>query len=318
MNYDRLRQLILTAAFRGQAAEEDNLGPGGNTMATLAKLAPRQKTEAGTVHWFNECVERSRCGDFDERVTVTPGLAAIILERNPDNRNLSERKVTQYASDMLAGNWIYNGETIKIAKTGELNDGQHRLQAIISANKPIVMKLAFGLERDSRTTLDQGFARTAAHYLAMQGIPFGTLQVSVARFAMAYEQSGGASVKADFTNAEVISRVHADPEIHKAAQFADSVRKYAKGLLTPSQIGGLFYVFSDIDEIDATAFLTQVCVGENIKRGDPAFAVRQALAGFDGDIRIDRVEVAMRGWIAFRQGRKLQIAKCLGNLPALI
>lgn len=288
-------------------------------MATLAKLAPRQQTEAGTVHWFRECIDKSTSGDFAEIVTVTPGLANVMLQDNPNNRNLSEKKVAEYARDMVEGNWTYNMEPIIFATTGELNDGQHRLHAIIEANRSQKMLVAFGAPRESRTTIDQGMGRTAGHYLAMQGVSDGNLCSSVARLVMSYENTNGRDYRdRSQTHAEVVARVLADDAIGESAKFTRQICRFAKGLLTPSQIGAAFYIFAEYNRDDAEEFLTQVCVGENIKRLDPAFAVRQALGSLEDEYRLRRIEIVMRGWNAFRQGRKLKQMQTTGSLPALV
>lgn len=285
-------------------------------MAT--QLFQPQVTPAGTVAWFNDCIKRSQKGDFTEAVMIVPGLANVMLGRNPNNRNRSEKKVAEYARDMVEGRWLYNMEPIIIAISGELNDGQHRLQAIIESNTSQKMLVAFGATRESRTTVDQGMARSAGHYLAMQGVESSKSCASIAGLVMAYEATGGKSLRDSRTHAEVVQRVLADDQIGAAAHFSNTVQKFAKGLLTPSQIGCCYYLFSKISASEAHEYLTQVCVGERIKRGDPAFAARQALGNVKGEQRIERMEVVFRGWIAYRQRRKLHLAKTFGALPALV
>lgn len=47
-------------------------------------------------------------------VTLTPELAEQLLARNTHNRTVSRPRVAQYAADMRAGHWAFNGEAIKI------------------------------------------------------------------------------------------------------------------------------------------------------------------------------------------------------------
>lgn len=289
-------------------------------MATVTKIAPNGQPPAGTIHWFNECVARSRAAGFAEIVTVTPGLAGHILSRNDDNRNFKPVKAQHYAEDMIAGRWTFNFEPVIIAETGELNDGQHRMQAVIDANVCVPFLMAFGASRESRKTIDQGAARTAADYLSMDGVANATTAAGVARLVMAYEHTDrrGISCAKDYTNAQITTRVHADPAIGDSAKYAHGVSRFTKGMLNPSLVGAAHYFFSEISPADAIEYLDQVCIGENIKRGDPAFAVRGALASYERTGKAPRLEMVMRGWNAFRQGRKLTIAKTLGQFPALI
>lgn len=291
-------------------------------MATVATLErPRQKKlEAGTVHWFNECVLRGKREVFTEVITVSPGLADVILSNNPDNRNIKPIKFAQFAADMLAGRWTFNGEAIKISKEGLLNDGQHRLSAIREAGVPQPMLFIFGLARESRTTLDQGAARTAGDYLAMDGIGNGNMAAGIARLVMAFEDGGGRTISKakEYTNAQVVARVKSDAAIIDATHYACNANKYTRGMAIPSIVGSCFYILCGEHSGDAKSYMDQVCYGENIRRGDPAFAVRTALVNMERVDKAARMEMIFRGWNAYRQNRPLSLAKSLGSFPALV
>lgn len=287
-------------------------------MASNVAKLPRG-AEAGTVQWFNECVERGKRGVFSETVTVTPGLASVILERNPENRNVRPAKVAQFVSDIRAGRWAFNGEPVIIAKTGELNDGQHRLGAVIDANKPIPFLFVFGVERDTRTTVDQGSARTAADYLGMKGASNATAAAAIARIVIAYERSGGQDIAQTrfVTNAEVLARATSDPGIAEAAHYAMCKRTHTRTFCAPSPIGAALYILKQEHASDAEAFMDQVCVGEGLRKADPAFAVRERLWTTTRHAS-QKLEVIFRGWNAYRSGRPLHLVKVFGNLPALV
>lgn len=72
--------------------------------------------------------------------TITPDMAREYLKYNTENyRSINKFRVMSYASDMRNGKWQLNGEAIKFDASGRLIDGQHRLQAIVSANVPAEM-----------------------------------------------------------------------------------------------------------------------------------------------------------------------------------
>jgi hypothetical protein len=292
-------------------------------MATvLEKIVPQRalrKLEAGTIHWLLDCIERGKNGVFTETITVTPGLASELLKRNPDNRNLKPLKAQHFASDMLNGRWAFNGEPIIVAKTGELNDGQHRLTALIEANTTLPFLFVFGVERESRITVDQGSARGAGDYLAMEGFHYSNNAATTAKYVIAYERSGGRhlSARKDVTNAEVVSRVRTDPRITEAAAYAHKFLKSYRHLAAHSIIATAHYLLSDIHPAEAESYLDQVCLGENIKRGDPAFAVRSALAG-ERKYRGDALEIIFHGWNRYRSGQTLQLVRVNGTFPALV
>lgn len=290
----------------------------------LEKIIPHspptpKKPEAGTVHWLSECIERGKRGVFSEVTTVTPGLAQEMLRRNPDNRNIKPSKAAQFTADMIAGRWAFNGEPLILSKEGLLNDGQHRLQGIIDANTPLSMVIVFGLERESRTTVDQGSARTAGDYIHMEGGSHGNQCASIARVVLAYERSEGRHIRdsGKFTNAEVVARVKSDPQILAAAEYASKVQKHTMAFAAPAIIGGAFYILSQINKADAREYMDAVSLGEGLRLYDPAHTVREALLKYGKGSRQPKIEMILHGWNKHRIKSKLKLVRTNGAFPAI-
>lgn len=280
----------------------------------------KAKLTAGTIAWLEECIEVGREGIFSEPTILTPGLAGELLRRNPDNRNVSSTKLTQMVADIKGGKWALNGEPIIISKDGLLNDGQHRANAVVDANRPIETVVMFGVDRKARLTVDQGRARSANDYMSMRGDQNASTASSLTRQLLAYERTKGRSVSdaAQVSNAEVLARFDRDPGIADAAHFASQHSRPAKSFLAPALIGFCYYVLANVDEQDAVEYMTQVCGGEGLNRRDPAYTVRERLLTLRNS-RNDKIHVVFRGWNAYRQGRPLSAAKILGDgFPALI
>jgi hypothetical protein len=72
-------------------------------------------------------------------VCITPEMAAKMLEKQNGNRAVRTSVVKSYANDMACGAWKTTHQGIAFNANGELIDGQHRVAAIIMANKPINM-----------------------------------------------------------------------------------------------------------------------------------------------------------------------------------
>lgn len=284
-----------------------------------SKVAELFKPQAGTVNWLEKCIERGKREVFTEITTITPGLASELLKRNPDNRHIKPKKSQHFATDMLKGHWVFNGEPIIISQDGLLNDGQHRLNALIEANVTLPMIITFGVSRDSRTTIDQGSARTAGDYLAMDGYHYAKNAATASKFIIAFERSGGRNIaqRSEVTNAEVVARVKADDGITAAAIYAHKHLKDYRQLVSYSVMAACHYLLSEIHPGEAEAFLTQVCTGENIKRGDPAFAVRSAFLSEKRE-RGAAMEVIFHGWNKYRSGQALQLIRVNGSFPALV
>lgn len=285
-------------------------------MATKLFQAPH-----GSPAWFHAMVAKAAASDepIMEIVEVNPSLAGEMLKNNPDNRILRTSKLTQMANDIRDGRWVFNGEPIIISRDGLLNDGQHRANAVVEANCPIKSLLVFGLARESRTTLDQGGARSAGDYLMMQGVKNGNIVASVGRWLLAYESADGKGLGAAnyVSNGEIIARYGDDPFVARAATFATTMNRYAKRYATPQMVGFSHTLFSRLNPTDAEAFMRQVCMGENIKKTDPAFAVREGLMR-EKLTALEKIHIIFRGWNSYRQKRPLSLAKVQGNLPALL
>jgi hypothetical protein len=109
---------------------------------------------------------------------VNEALARQWLARNTCNRPLRNRRVEEFARDMVNGHWVPNGETIKFAigPDGEevLVDGQHRLWAVVEASKDkpgleIEFLVVQNLAPEAMMTVDNVAKRNYGDYLAMHG-----------------------------------------------------------------------------------------------------------------------------------------------------
>lgn len=110
-----------------------------------------------------------------ERVLITPKMAEKMLANNYEfNRKIRSTVVRTYARDMENDCWytdITNNQIVPIciSKTGKLLDGQHRLAAIVLANKPVWMWVQKGLSEESYAQMDNGLKRTTADIVGGKG-----------------------------------------------------------------------------------------------------------------------------------------------------
>jgi len=98
-------------------------------------------------------------------IIITPEQAKKWLEKNngggKGNRKVSQRQLTFLTESILRGQWVLNGETIKIGKDGSVIDGQHRLMAIVKSGMSVASLVVFDCDLESYNTIDKGRARTA-------------------------------------------------------------------------------------------------------------------------------------------------------------
>lgn len=122
-----------------------------------------------------------------ELMTITPDLAAKWLKRNRINRPLLRRHVVNYVNAIKSGEWDdVNGETIIFSDENDLMDGQHRLTAVVEAQRPIVSLVVFGISTKKRGSIDTGSKRQLGHFLGMEGTKNATAVASTLRMLNAY------------------------------------------------------------------------------------------------------------------------------------
>jgi hypothetical protein len=90
------------------------------------------------------------------RRRITPEVAASMMATNVGNRPISRQHVGRLAASMIRGEWDLNGATIKVASTGRLLDGQHRLSACVQSGCAFESLVVYGLPEESFATIDQG------------------------------------------------------------------------------------------------------------------------------------------------------------------
>jgi hypothetical protein len=121
-----------------------------------------------------------------EVVDVTPDMARDWLATNIVNRPVSRIAVAKYASDMRSGRWRLTKEAISFDTDGRLDDGRHRLFAVIDADTAVTFTVITDAPIDQFEVLDSGRARNLGQILAMEGQPNPFNVAAAARTVLRY------------------------------------------------------------------------------------------------------------------------------------
>jgi hypothetical protein len=97
---------------------------------------------------------------------ITPETAEDMLKRLDSNRRLITTHVTFLAEEIRENRWRVNGDTIRFSNR-RLLDGQHRLHAVIQADKPIWALIVEEIPDESFDTIDTGRTRGAGDILSL-------------------------------------------------------------------------------------------------------------------------------------------------------
>lgn len=191
---------------------------------------------------------------------ITPAIAEAWLEKNVNNRPTRRTKLAEFATAMLRGEWMLNGEAIKFDWDGNLTDGQHRLLALIDAGREngeitIPVLVIRGLDPSAQMTMDQGLKRTFSDTLRWLGEKNVVTLGSAVRILDNFLRTGIVSSQQHtraVTKELLLETLDAHPQIRACLSppQGDRVGK----LLTPASAAALYYLFRRVDEDDAWQF----------------------------------------------------------------
>lgn len=269
--------------------------------------------------WLEAQIAKSRNGVVSQIAELTPALARVLLNRNEDNRKVSDIIVASYARDMRNGAWQFNGEPIIVSADGKLNDGQHRCEAVVQADVSVRMLFVFGVHRSTRTTLDQGKIRSVGDFLSMGG-HVNVNQLGAAAHAawqyLAYGQlATGSSKRA--TKSEIIAFVEANPDIIKSVAFTH--RKGADAVGGRPTLAFVHWaLWQKCGRIKADGFIEKLIDGADLSSKSPILYARNRLINGRGRLKAnERAELIFKAWNAYRLNETPRHFETTGSLPKL-
>lgn len=245
---------------------------------------------------------------------ITPELATKILEDAKEirNRNVTDSHVDWLASQMKAGKWGLNGESIIFDDEGQLLDGQHRLWAVCQSGVTIESLVTRGVDRRQFATIDTGAGRTTGNVLSISGEK-STLVLSAA-LGWLHRYEGGKmlwSLKAaSFSPAVAVALVRKHPGMREAVEW--SVAQKSNAILrhmSPSVLAFLRYVFASHKPLKAAEFFDLVSDTATDQAGTPTRVLRDWILTKDRTGRgssntLEQMAVVVKAWNAYLEGHR--------------
>jgi hypothetical protein len=210
---------------------------------------------------------------------------------------------------------MVTGEAIKFSTSGELIDGQHRLQAIIESGKPQWLLVIRGLDPATKAVIDTGAPRTAGDALKLVGLGGSNVfaVAAAARLLVLWEtdrlrtMSAGMRHEDRATHGEIIDKVRQVPDLVDAV--ADADKDYLRTGIPTGPGAMTRIVLYNIDAHDAEIFFDALAGyktdGANDPRAVLLYTVRQMRAL--GQMRKpgEAVGLIFTAWNAWRDKQKL-------------
>lgn len=252
---------------------------------------------------------------------ITPDKAAELMHRNTNNRRIKNRKIANYARDMVEGAWNADASDIKFDRDGTLLDGQNRLLACMEANVPFPTLIRTGLDPSARDHVDTGSARTTGDAFRMhQVVDYNVMAAAVSlrrRYdALLAEDAPLArsyNIVLTPTHRESLAYLAEHPMLEKMAQVGTSLHRMAPGI-TRSVWVAFTSMAGEADEPAARRFGTQLLTGDASGVSDPIMALMRyltsaqspKLAGTrDRNSAGRHLLACVKAWNAWRDGEKL-------------
>lgn len=245
---------------------------------------------------------------------ITPALAQKYLDLMGRNRKKRGRLKQRFIDSIKAGHWKLTGEAIKFNTRGELIDGQHRLEAIIEANKAIDILVCRNVPPEAFMELDTGGTRTPGDLLTVAGHDYTNGVASAIRnLTSIYE------IEANQTKPSSLARKRVEPTVlleyadEHGAALVTAVRttmtKQARTVCGPPALfAALYYIFAEHNKKGADQFFLALIDGIGFERGraDPVYQLHRLLLQFKQEKHKRRpafykAAITVKAWNAFQK-----------------
>lgn len=301
----------------------------GDPFAVKAEI----DSVTGTTETFELADVLGGQGDHLKHGDVTIGLVEITQEIATDwltrynihNRNAITSAIAGHARDMLAGDWLFIGDTIRFSTLPDgrpyIADGQNRLKGIEKSGVPQTYIVVTGLDHDAQTVMDTNRARTFANTLSLDDEADGEGPWSdvnrlgaLVRRAFVFDRFGRVprgGGTANPTKPELRAYLSAHSARFRSALTVTQAANGAVPKLGKSgtMIGGAYFVLSRKDPEAADLFFREMLIkGFGLDDMHPVTHLRRRY-GKDGLGAVDDDEafrLTFKAWNHWRKNERLE------------
>jgi hypothetical protein len=249
--------------------------------------------------------------------------ADYYLSVNINNRPVDKKKVDQFVSELINGNWKSNtGEAIKVSTKGFLLDGQHRMISVSLTGIPITMLVVYDLEESIFDVLDTGKPRGACDVFALNNVPNYKRTAAIIReynsFKSGKYYSGSSKDVVKNTNASLLSEYKKNYIIYdKVSVESNKLYGSFNRVLSTTNIGSFYLLFSNRDIEKCESFFNQLCGSESLTNKSVLtlknFLIRDKISLKKISPKI-KYAFIIKTWNAFVLDRELKILKYDDNV----
>lgn len=301
---DRLKKLAADRKANEAKTVRMTAAQARQQKALLANAAGPYLVEPDDVEleWFT----KAHPAPWMRWVWMTPELSSYLLEHHNKpggagepgtNRPQSEATIRHYRDVIASGQWHLTHQGMASDTTGVVQDGQHRMAAILAAadlDPDVRVPVAYfvGMDPMNFKTIDEGLARTASQLFAMEGEKNGAILKSALRLIIAYragDESARNKWRMKNTNAQLIDAFTVNPDLLRVGGSLASghAKKVPMSNGAFAALHFLLYTANGADNRFVTAFLHGISEGTllnntrlKLEDDDPRESLRTTLTSF--------------------------------------
>ena len=233
---------------------------------------------------------------------------AVLDEFNTGNRRVNQRKVSQLVDQMTSGEFENTGEPLIISAEGVLNNGQHRLFALVEADTEIDMDVRFGIPRRAFSKTDTGTSRNPADVLTILGVRHGADIARSVRLLVLYGRGLPESVRSFVSNDEVGRAFEKWKDI---TEVSDRVAQRAipRAIRGTALLATAYLASRSPGRAQLDAWLEILATGLEAARDNPAYVARERIVrAADAGLAtreqlLERLALLINSWNAFAENR---------------
>lgn len=117
------------------------------------------------------------------RTLITPEFAKLALEKSFGNRSITKTHVDELVKAITSGKWTESNDLICFDTNGMFTNGHHRMYAVIKANIPVYMNVAYDMPPEATPNYDNGRTRSLADNIKIynQGAKYSRKDASLGK-----------------------------------------------------------------------------------------------------------------------------------------
>jgi hypothetical protein len=228
-------------------------------------------------------------------------FAEAVLAYNTGNRRVTRRKLDLLARQMRNGEFENTGEPIILSAEGVLNNGQHRLLAVVESDAVVDMDVRFGVPRRVFTKTDTGAPRTGGDVLTIAGVAHGGMVSSAVRLLILYRRGLPDSIREFVSNDEIARAYERWSGIAEVAQRV-AAYNFPKGIRSTPLLATAYLASRSPGKGKLDSWLYTLATGLDSSRDNPAYQLRERLMrGIEAPIGtreglLERFALMIKSW----------------------